>query len=333
LVLTNWHVVRDGKGQITVAFPDGFQSGATVLKVDQDWDLAALLIWRPKASPVPIASTPPKPGEALTIAGYGHGNYRSVKARCTQYVSPGDNFPYEMVEVSAEARDGDSGGPILNDRGELAGVLFGAGPGTTSGSQSSRVRWFLADVWPPGQTGQMHAHVASAPLLGDPDPYFQDSQPPTRAPEPFFTKARPRDRATEASARDAGALARDPRELAAENHTPSMQRLPRTKTASSEPSWAKAPRGETGNTSSEDEPTFVRISSDDAAATTPSAEDDHPPPVAPAPASTPVDWDWILGSTTLEKAKTILATIGLLAIVIQLAKWSERKQETPSEEP
>jgi hypothetical protein len=54
-----------------------------------------------------------------------------------------------MVEVSASARQGDSGGPIFNARGELAGVLFGSGGGTTSGSYAGRVGQFLATAWPP----------------------------------------------------------------------------------------------------------------------------------------------------------------------------------------
>ncbi len=148
LVVTNWHVIRDAKGPIVATFPDGFRSVATVLKVDQDWDLAALLIWRPNAAPITISTTAPQPGDPLTIAGYGSGKYRAVTGRCTQYVAPGMNMPYEMVEVSAQARQGDSGGPILNERGELAGVLFGAGGGTTSGSFCGRVRWFLDSVWP-----------------------------------------------------------------------------------------------------------------------------------------------------------------------------------------
>jgi hypothetical protein len=152
LIITNWHVIRDAAGPIIVTFPDGFRSGATVLKVDQDWDLAALLIWRPRAEPIAISMTAPRPGDSLTIAGYGSGDYRAVTGRCTQYVAPGRRMPYEMVEVSAEARQGDSGGPILNERGELAGVLFGAGGGTTSGSFCGRVRWFLESAWPAEHT-------------------------------------------------------------------------------------------------------------------------------------------------------------------------------------
>ncbi len=149
LVVTAWHVVRDAAGTVTVSFPDGFQSTARVLKVDRDWDLAALMTWRPTVPPVPLATTAPRPGDVLTIAGYGTGSYRAVSGRCTQYVSPSDHHPYEMVELSAVARQGDSGGPIFNTEGQLAGVLFGSDGGTTSGSYSGRVRLFLSTAWPP----------------------------------------------------------------------------------------------------------------------------------------------------------------------------------------
>jgi hypothetical protein len=146
LVITNWHVINEATGQVTVEFPDGFESPATIQKVDRDWDLAALAIWRPQVAPVPVAREAPRPGEVLTIAGYGPGKYRAVSGQCTQYVAPGERFPYEMVELAATARQGDSGGPILNSRGELAGVLFGEGQGRTAGSYCGRVQWFLDSV-------------------------------------------------------------------------------------------------------------------------------------------------------------------------------------------
>jgi hypothetical protein len=146
LVVTNWHVVRDAAGPITVLFPGGFQSPASVLRTDRDWDLAALAIWRPNVTPIALSSAAPRPGDVLTIAGYGSGSYRAVAGRCTQYVSPGNNQPFEMVELAAPARNGDSGGPILNDRGELAGVLFGSAYGRTTGSYCGRLRWFLGSV-------------------------------------------------------------------------------------------------------------------------------------------------------------------------------------------
>lgn len=148
LVVTNWHVVRDGTGEVEVIFPDGFRSKARPLKVDADWDLAALVIWRPTAAAVKLAATAPQPGEQLTICGYGSGNYRAATGRCTQYYAPAENLPQHMVELNVEARQGDSGGPIFNARGELAGVLFGASEGTTLGSFGGRVEHFLASLAP-----------------------------------------------------------------------------------------------------------------------------------------------------------------------------------------
>jgi hypothetical protein len=146
LVITNWHVVCEATGQITVVFPDGLRSPAAVLRTDRDWDLAALAIWRPRVPPVTLAHEAPRLGESLTIAGYGSDSYRAVTGRCTEYVSPGANLPFEMVELSAGARQGDSGGPIFNSRGELAGVLFGTARGRTTGSYCGRVRWFLTPL-------------------------------------------------------------------------------------------------------------------------------------------------------------------------------------------
>jgi len=140
--------VRDGSGEVEVVFPDGYRSMARPLKVDEDWDLAALVIWRPPAAPVSIAAEAPQPGDQLTICGYGQGQYRAATGRCTKYYAPKLEMPLHMVELDVEARQGDSGGPIFNDRGELAGVLFGAGGGTTLGSFGGRVQSFLASLAP-----------------------------------------------------------------------------------------------------------------------------------------------------------------------------------------
>jgi serine protease Do len=164
LIVTNWHVVRDASGPIFVFFADGFQTAATVVKTDRDWDLAALSIRKPPtAQPLKLSAAAPQPGEWLCIAGYGSGDYRAAAGRCTQYVAPAANLPYEMVELAAEARQGDSGGPIFNEKGELAGVLFGAARGTTSGSFSGRVANFLQGVVPVAPPAMGLAQGAPAP--------------------------------------------------------------------------------------------------------------------------------------------------------------------------
>lgn len=148
LVITNWHVVREATGSIEVVFPSGFRSEARSIKLDEDWDLAALVIWKPPVEPIALSTRAPRPGEPLTICGYGAGQYRAVSGRCTDYYAPQIGMPHELVELDVEARQGDSGGPILNAQGEIAGVLFGAGQGTTLGSFGGRVGTFLASLGP-----------------------------------------------------------------------------------------------------------------------------------------------------------------------------------------
>jgi len=162
LVLTNWHVVRDSKSAVLVQFPDGFQSAGTVVRWDEAWDLAAIVVWKPAATPIPVAEAPPQIGEPLTIAGFGRGVYREQTGECTEYLSPGTGYAKEFVELKATARQGDSGGPILNERREIAGVLFGQNDGRTIGSCSKRVREFLASVGSKGFTPAPIAEFSEA---------------------------------------------------------------------------------------------------------------------------------------------------------------------------
>jgi len=165
LVLTNWHVVRDSKSAVLVQFPDGFQSAGTVVRWDEAWDLAAIVVWKPAAMPIPVAEAPPQIGERLTIAGFGRGVYREQTGECTEYLSPGTGYAKEFVELKATARQGDSGGPILNERREIAGVLFGQNDGRTIGSCSKRVREFLASVGSKGFTPAPIAEFSEARAL------------------------------------------------------------------------------------------------------------------------------------------------------------------------
>ena len=197
LVATNWHVVRDAVGKIEVLFPDGFRSEARALKLDEDWDLAALVIWRPPTEPAPIARRAPRPGESLTICGYGQGEYRAATGRCTEYYAPKIGLPHELVELDVEARQGDSGGPIFNSSGELAGVLFGAGQGTTLGAFGGRVNAFLStlasDIGPRPHRGVEPTEPATATPLPEapaviavrpsPETAPRSTEPVTPSPE------------------------------------------------------------------------------------------------------------------------------------------------------
>ena len=151
LVVTNHHVIRDRRGSVSVVFPDGFRSSAKVLGSDPTWDLAALAIWRPQVEPLPLAETQPERGERLTIHGYGSPSqgYRAATGTFDRFVSFDRGATFDALQINgAQARQGDSGGPVTRDTGELVGVLDAAGPGITVGAGLNRVRVFLAQ-WSP----------------------------------------------------------------------------------------------------------------------------------------------------------------------------------------
>ena len=183
ILITNYHVIKDAQDDILVTFPNGFRSSAKIAATDPRWDLAALLIWAPEIPPVVITDNPAKPGDTLTIAGYGSGRYQASSGICSQYVSPGINQPREMVELRTVARQGDSGGPIFNQNKELAGVLFGAGWRTTAGSYSGRVKKFLVPVV--ARMQQIPAPLANAdPTVSPPK---QNSTAPVTKPQATIT--------------------------------------------------------------------------------------------------------------------------------------------------
>lgn len=281
LVITNWHVVRDATESIEVVFPDGFTSKARALKVDSDWDLAALVVWRPDGiEPVSIAATAPQLGDQLTICGYGQGNYRCATGRCTQYYAPRLDFPRHMVELDVEARQGDSGGPIFNDRGELAGVLFGAGQGTTLGSFGGRVGAFLATL---------------APDIGRAEESLAENSFPKKSSGTFrsnnaVAETQPTQRAATLTPRQDDFMAR---EFAATDRVKSESARWPTEESESQPSTASR--------------------AVDASATTSQVASLAPPANAL--------WQSTGGKINLfEQMKTALAAVGLVTIVVQMLR-------------
>jgi S1-C subfamily serine protease len=147
IVLTNWHVVND-PGRLVVSFPEKNYPGK-VLRADRTNDVALVLIDSPDCHPVPLSAVDAVPGETLALAGYKEdGELHSSQGTVTQinYSSDDGTRTIPHFSISGEARQGDSGGPILNRRGNVMGVLYGAGEGVTMATKASYCRKFLADA-------------------------------------------------------------------------------------------------------------------------------------------------------------------------------------------
>jgi len=167
IVLTCAHLFRREVGAVVVVFGDARRFAASLISVDQAWDLAALEILPPKAEPVAVADGYPRPGELLESCGYGReGRYWCNRGRALGYARTATTQTHETLQLTGSARDGDSGGPVFNQRGELVAVVWGTDGRTVGGTYCGRIRRFLAGLRcrRPGSRGRGPAEAPMVPV-------------------------------------------------------------------------------------------------------------------------------------------------------------------------
>ncbi len=175
IVITCSHLFREGVGQVTVTFPDVPSVQGTVLKLDAAADLAAIAIPAPAIDPVEIAEQHPERGEPVVSCGYGSdGRLFCNRGQVLGYVVIVGGRGRETLELSGAARQGDSGGPVLNQRGLLVGVLFGTNGRVVDATYCGRVRAFLAGL-----------STRFGGRAGEQSPQIDDAQPQTNHPRPL----------------------------------------------------------------------------------------------------------------------------------------------------
>ncbi len=151
VVITNWHVVSQSDNSIKVVFPN-YTSEGVVLLADEVWDLAAVVIRRPSFLPIPISLEVPQVNDELWVGGYGPesglDNFQLQAGKVLQYMTLGvrEGLPVETIAIEAGVRQGDSGGPVLNKYGELAGILWGTIDGWTMCTFCLRLQAFLTQA-------------------------------------------------------------------------------------------------------------------------------------------------------------------------------------------
>ena len=123
-VLTNYHVVE---GCVEVRIPEA--SGTSVLVVtgaDPQNDLALLRLPTPGASAAVFANDGPKPGQEVIAVGYPlRGLLASSVNITTGIVSAlaGIRNDARMIQTTAPVQPGNSGGPLLDQSGNVLGVI------------------------------------------------------------------------------------------------------------------------------------------------------------------------------------------------------------------
>jgi S1-C subfamily serine protease len=130
-IVTNAHVVGDNQ-QVQVRFNDkGQYHDAQVLSVDASTDLAAIKVDASEAQgirPLKLAdSDSAQVGDTVVAIGYPLGLDRTATAGIIsglerQIESPNGFSIDKVIQTDAAVNPGNSGGPLLNDKGEVIGV-------------------------------------------------------------------------------------------------------------------------------------------------------------------------------------------------------------------
>lgn len=124
--LTAYHVVLGAK-TLSAQTLDKKRYAVQVIGYDEQADIALLRVNVPASTPVfPLAAVRPAVGDAALAIGNGNGAFLTSKTgRLTgvDSVSEQATFPSGTLELNAQLVPGDSGGPIINARGEVVGVV------------------------------------------------------------------------------------------------------------------------------------------------------------------------------------------------------------------
>lgn len=133
LVLTNHHVIRDSNGQVRITTSAGKQYTGSVIAVDRRNDLALIKLQTSDRLPViRIAnSSGILVGQRVFALGSPFGQSGTLTTGILNRVSPRNGD----LQTDATLNPGNSGGPLLNSRGEMIGVnkaVFRPGAGSTN---------------------------------------------------------------------------------------------------------------------------------------------------------------------------------------------------------
>ena len=128
LIVTNYHVVEKAK-TIEVKYNNGQKGSASVITKDPINDLALLKVDKLESSVKPLSITNIqnlKEGDPVYTVGFPMPNLLGTKAKLSEGIInsiTGIKDDVRMFQISIPTQPGNSGGPLINAKGQVVGVV------------------------------------------------------------------------------------------------------------------------------------------------------------------------------------------------------------------
>jgi S1-C subfamily serine protease len=182
-IVTNYHVVQGAK-KINVSFSNGASTKATVVGVDPSSDLAVLTVDASSRALTPLQlgnSDAMRVGDPVVAIGNPFGLDRTVTAGIVSAIQRAITAPNgytidHVIQTDAAINHGNSGGPLLNRRGQVIGVnaqieTGGSGNGGNVGVgfaiPSNTVKNVIAQLLREGHVNRAFIGISATPITRD----------------------------------------------------------------------------------------------------------------------------------------------------------------------